>query len=285
MHEYGHFIASSFSHDNSPGGTHSLSESDQDVRLAWSEGWATFFGSAVLGSPLAVDTRAGGVSSFNIESATNSFTTNEVSVSAILWDIFDAPFPDDDPITKIAFPTVWKSFANIPTATTTMEQFSFLFMADQPDSVTPFRAILIGRSITFSPDVGESGEATLIANGSSQNHTLYQSGSNPVGDEDVIPLVVISGTTYTIRTSNLTNGADTFLTISGLGLTNDNADGKTYVANCEPSCPKNNTTNLTSSITFVANATGISASVKRSPSAPNSTGLTGSYDIELTTSP
>lgn len=289
LHEYGHFIASTFSHDNSPGGPHFIGDSTQDIRLSWSEGWATFFASAVLGSPLAVDTNTNGAFDFDIESATGEiYTTNEVSVSAILWDIFDAPSPDDDPITTIAFPPVWKSFRNIPTATTTMEQFAFLFMTDQPASVNNFQTILTGRSIKFSPDAGEAGELMLTV-GTAQHHTLYQSGSNPVGDEDVLSFNVKSGQTYTVKTLNLTNGADTFLTLDvGSGLTNDNANGKSYPLNCVNNnsinqCPANDATTLASSITFTPTMEGtFSVRVKRSPNAPLSTGLTGSYDIRLT---
>ncbi len=285
LHEYGHFITSSFSHDNSPGGSHGLSESDQDIRLSWSEGWATFFASAVLGSPLAVDTGPQGFS-FDIDIAGNKYITNEVSVSAILWDVFDAPSPDDDLITTIAFPPVWKSFVNIPTATTTMEQFAFLFMADQPASVTNFQTILTGRSVELFPDTGESaGESTLIV-GNVQEHTLYLSGSNPVGDEDVLTFSVTAGTSYTVKTFNLTNGADTFLTVKDGGsfsLTNDNASGLTHMNGCGATYPKNGLTTLSSSITFNPTTGGtFFVHVKRSPTAPLSTGLTGSYDIRLT---
>lgn len=268
LHEYGHFIANRFSQDESPGGAHRLSDTDQDLRLSWSEGWASFFASAVLNDPASVDTTANGASSFNIESATRyAYITNEVSVSALLWDIFDAPSPDDDPITTAGFLPVWKSFKNMPTATTTMERFAFLFMDDNPGSVSDLQTILQGRRIELFPDVGEIGELPLSANGASQHHTLYQSG-----DEDIIPFNVTSGTTYTIKTFNLTNGADTFLAI--LGLTNDNT------IPCNP-C-RNGLTTLASSITFTANTSDMFVLVKRSPNAPPSAGLTGSYDIKLT---
>jgi hypothetical protein len=285
LHEYGHFIATIFSQDTSPGGNHSIGDNTQDIRLSWSEGWATFFASAVLGSPLVVDTSAGGGFNFEIESAPGHiYTTNELSISAVLWDIFDAPSPDDDPITTIAFPPVWKSFMNIPTATSTIEEFARLFIADNPASVNNFKTILTTRSIEFSPDAGESGEATLIVGGALQHHTLYKTDLDPFGDEDVIPFNVNSGQTVIVKTFNLTNGADTFLTLDGGGgiVTNDNADGKTYILDCSP-CPKNDSTTLSSSIQFTPTIGGtFSVRVKRSPGAPLSTGQSGSYDIKLT---
>src|SRR2546425_10971704 len=59
LHEYGHFMAKVFSQNDSLGGTHFLTDHTQDIRLAWSEGWATFFSSAARGNPLLVDTLAG----------------------------------------------------------------------------------------------------------------------------------------------------------------------------------------------------------------------------------
>jgi hypothetical protein len=50
MHEYGHYVSKSFVFDDSPGGVHYLDENisdrlpkDSAVRLAWGEGWPTFF--------------------------------------------------------------------------------------------------------------------------------------------------------------------------------------------------------------------------------------------------
>ncbi|MBI3358607.1 MAG: hypothetical protein HY037_03330, partial [Nitrospirae bacterium] len=276
LHEYGHFIAGSFSHDNSPGGLHSLGDNTQDIRLSWSEGWATFFASAVLGSPLAVDTNAKGVFAFNIDDntvtfikdgfltggvLTSIFTTDEIANSSVLWDI----------MTATGFPSIWKSFTEIPLSdTATMESFSVLFMNQNPATKNSFQTILTGRRIELFPDAGESGESALIVNGSSQHHTLYTTNSsNPFGDEDIISFSATAGTPYTVKTLNLTNGADTFLTIdSGSGLTNDNADGSSYLLNCAP-CPKNDQTTLSSSASFTPSTGGmLFVHVTRSPNAP-----------------
>jgi hypothetical protein len=287
LHEYGHFIANNFSKDTSPGGYHSLSQLDQDIRLSWSEGWAHFFSAAVLGSPFMVDTRSNGVSTTTIDPTVPTghfYTTSEMSVGGILWDIFDNPFPDDDPITTAGFLPIWKSFMNMPPTITTMEQFIFLFRDDQPASAPNLQIILDARKIEMFADAGESLESSLVVNGLFQHHTLYQSGSPSTGDEDIISFSANAGTAYTVKTFNLTNGADTFITIdSGSGLlTNDNADGKTYSSSCSP-CPANGNTTLSSSISFTPTMGGtFSVRVKRSPSAPPSTGRTGSYDIKVT---
>src|ERR1700756_5147679 len=51
LHEFGHLAAASFSRDSSPGGIHVLGDA-LDPRIAWSEGWANFFSSAVRNVPI-----------------------------------------------------------------------------------------------------------------------------------------------------------------------------------------------------------------------------------------
>ena len=278
LHEYGHFIASSFSHDDSPGGSHFIGENTQDIRLSWSEGWATFFASATLGSPIAVDTRANGVFTFNIDTNTSAFTTDELSNSSILWDTN----------TETGFLPIWESFTAIPSADiATIEPFAVLFMNQNPANKNSFQAILTERKIELFPDPSEvtGAETTLIVNGSSQHHTLYTTNnSDPFDDKDIIPFSANAGTTYTVNTFNLTNGADTFITINPSGLTNDNASGFTYSMDCASlPCPENDSTTLSSSISFTPTTGGtFSVSVKRSPTAPPSTGRAGSYNIKVT---
>ena len=55
VHEYGHVMEDQFGVSNSPGGQHD-GNSIIDPRLAWSEGWADFFQSAVLHRPIYTDT-------------------------------------------------------------------------------------------------------------------------------------------------------------------------------------------------------------------------------------
>ena len=55
LHEYGHFIEDNFSQTDTQGGSHDAN-SIIDPRLAWSEGFATFFANAVSGQPAYIDT-------------------------------------------------------------------------------------------------------------------------------------------------------------------------------------------------------------------------------------
>ncbi len=47
LHEFGHVLHNVYSDSDSPGGSHSFAQSDQDPRLSYSEGWASFFAGAV----------------------------------------------------------------------------------------------------------------------------------------------------------------------------------------------------------------------------------------------
>ena len=85
-HEQGHFIANHWSKDQSPGGTHYLGDNHQDLRLSWSEGFATWYAASArraLGvgprSDLYIDTDGSpGVGSLNFS---YSFETPNVAAN------------------------------------------------------------------------------------------------------------------------------------------------------------------------------------------------------------
>jgi hypothetical protein len=89
-HEYGHFIHQVYSRNDTPGGSHNTIDKI-DPRLAWSEGWATFFSCFCQGFPWYVDTRGAGVTAIDIKTPgfhENRFDIdNEISVASVLWNI------------------------------------------------------------------------------------------------------------------------------------------------------------------------------------------------------
>ncbi len=300
IHEFGHFVLSQFSKDDSPGGSHALNENDQDIRLSWSEGWANFFSSAVRGTPIYVDTVEGGLGlSFNIEDYTTLpssslntsalYTTSEIAVAGILWDLLDPinnNATDNDRI-QLDFVKIWQTAMSFPSfSPATMETFWLQFEKNALTAsfTTHFQTIMTGRKIELFPDT--SVPASL--NVATAHRTIYKNG-NPDGDEDIIPLMVNKGLTYTIETFNLTNGADTLLTIKEGGTIvgqNDNASGLSF-SNCSSTCPPNGRTNLASSVSFVwtgGDDVPLNAHIKHSSIAPPSAGRFGAYDIKLTSS-
>jgi hypothetical protein len=128
-HEIGHYMDNMYSHSDSPGGNHFLGDDTQDIRLSWGEGLATFLGSSSrkfkgyptpeiyvstdgrnlnFGYEVEHVTLAAGTGS--IPSKTGS--TNEVAVTAALWDVTDGPNdyspPGDDDSMQRPFSDVWR---------------------------------------------------------------------------------------------------------------------------------------------------------------------------------
>ena len=102
LHELGHYVEDVEGRTDSPGGSHDGSPTDP--RLAWSEGWSTYFGMAVRDQPIYMDTNAGGGFNQNLDSEVTKAVLNqslsqkvsEDMVAQILWDLGDAPASDDD---------------------------------------------------------------------------------------------------------------------------------------------------------------------------------------------
>lgn len=111
-HEYGHYVQSRFNIANSPGGSHIISnnladarsDKSQGIRLAWGEGWATYFAihlqnkmsASSLNIPNVGDTvyqdTEDNIVEYDIEFLESKYRlgeANEAAVSAVLYDITD----------------------------------------------------------------------------------------------------------------------------------------------------------------------------------------------------
>ncbi len=245
LHEYGHFITHNFSFDTSPGGPHYLNDHTQDIRLSWSEGWATFFSSAIRRNPVNVDVGVTGISLFAFSIESNSllfppqepgllegdaiYTTSEVAVASVLWDIFDGPTATE-PFDRLSlgFGPIWdvlNGWNSSPPPQSTMEHFWESFLQFRPDLITTLGAITDERKMEFFPDACEVSDAcnpslinkaddnsfaraTPAIIGQSRRHTLF-----PADDVDVMSFEAEPGKSYAIETLRLKNGADTYLEI------------------------------------------------------------------------
>lgn len=320
-HEFGHFIADKFSRDESPGGYHILGDNAQDLRLSWSEGWGNFFPGAVkqwltinsntsllstvgLSPSEYVDTDSTGVYiyfNFGNPGGAHIYSSSEVAVAKVLWDIMNgtgnfgmqpiwnvvssSQFKATTPVNLETFWDGWLT-VNVPT-TTDLDKLNTIFgnrlIAYVLDSFETDNAIISASAYTVG--------ATAL-----QNRTLYSNS-----DEDYVVFSAATGTTYSIVTSNLRNGADTYMMLYASGQStvlaaNDNASNITYIACPATSCnynyydsndnyifPANNTTNLASKIVFTPSASGIYyVSIKSSPNRPLSAGRYGAYTLTIT---
>lgn len=345
-HEFGHFTLQHFSRDDSPGGAHYLNDNTEDLRLSWSEGWGNFFETAVkywlnatdpsllsqaAGVPLSqyTDTEVGGIYiSLNIADPESStypctygtcsycsgfecyYASNEISIARTLWHIMDP--------NGLGMAPIWNSLASHMTATIVpsakLEDFwdGWLITNGTGDLPT-LRTVFNERLIRYDDDVFGADDNTMATAqtftvGVAQNHTLYSDPTaTTAGDVDFVLFTVPATTAnYTIRTTGLKNGPDTYLTLfSSTGTTlanNDNTNGTTYVLcvdgtpNNPPGCnygtydrdgfyvfPPNDGTTLGSSITWNLGPGDYFVSVRTSPNRPVSAGRYGSYTLTITT--
>ncbi len=137
-HEYGHFVLKNLSRDDSPGGTHGLTDSNQDPRLSWSEGWATFFASVVLGHPFHVDAKDIGIElAFDLETLfslkvpslkEDAITArSEIAVASVLYDLYDTDVlgPESHDKVTLGLAPIWQAVLQMRsgTAPTTITLF------------------------------------------------------------------------------------------------------------------------------------------------------------------
>lgn len=305
-HEYGHFVISKYSKDDSPGGAHFVSSNDLDLRLAWSEGWGDFFPSAVkswlpqslkstpltMADTVYVDTSGTGGNSFDFGNPPAGpsyyYATSEAAVAKVLVDIRSNP--------AFGMQAVWDTVVSAPikqaTTPVNLEVFwdgwNLLGKAD----VTP---ILNARSITYSADVYEVGDnnfsnqrKAVIAQ--AESHTLFGSG-----DVDYIAFDAMAGQQYTIRTTSIKNGADTVVRVfapdqATIVASNDNTNGLIYLNsvpnNCDwntGACHENALDILGSTAVFTPNVTGLYyVEVQGSVNRPLSAGRYGNYTLTIT---
>jgi hypothetical protein len=116
-HEYGHMLAAKYSRDDSPGGPHSLGDR-LDPRVAWSEGWANFFSSAVRNDPIWRDSMGpNGSQVLRYDLSDSSLAGDprpgywsEASVDTMLWAL-EAGLDADN--VQYPFSSIWGAFTDL----------------------------------------------------------------------------------------------------------------------------------------------------------------------------
>jgi hypothetical protein len=161
-HEYGHLLATRFSRDDSPGAAHGMGDM-LDPRVAWSEGWANFFSSAVRNDAAFRDSMGpNGVNILkydledNIPAGDRPGYWSEASIDGLLWDLFDDRV---DPADEVQYPfsAIWGAFADLRN-----DRFVYFpyflerFLARAPQSAGALQAMAQLRSIDFQPNVRPS---------------------------------------------------------------------------------------------------------------------------------
>ena len=309
-HEFGHYFAQAVSRDDSYGGCHVLSSTDLDLRLSWSEGWGDFFPAAIK-TWLSEDVSRRGLlstqTSLNaayidtFQSTTQIFITldslsttvyktaaNELAVAKILFALYQRYGMND--IVEVLT-------AYLPDVATPVNLESFWdgWLVTHGPGATD-KAVLTGfyneRSVFYQEDEFEADnlinpERKINLN-TSEVHYLYSEQS--ATDIDYVAFDVVSGNQYTLATSNLTSGADTYikvfksdgtpLTVNNVVMENDDADENAYYGydgSCGSSRVKNNGTALSSSLSFTSPSTGTYYAQLRTTTDPDPYFSAGRY--------
>ncbi len=270
-HEQGHFIANHWSKDQSPGGTHYIGDNHQDLRLAWSEGFATWYAAAARRAfgvgprpDTYIDTDgAPGIGNLNFSYAfeTPNVPANgagcEVAVTACLWDTMDdpptadgTPGVDDE---GLAHPVSdpWEVIRNYlpqPGVTSvSLEDFwdGWFRPAANHGDLALMQAAFAALDVRYASDAGEADDTFAQArdippNGPPGVRTFY-----PAADIDCFRFTGVTGHNYVVETTDDLSGANTALTVYA-------ADQSTVVATNDD----RNLNDKTSRASFVANTGG-----------------------------
>lgn len=129
LHEFGHYVADRLNIEANPGGFHTdtnLSDlygsKSIGIRLAWGEGWPTYFAvstlhdrAAGLGIPNVGDTSyqdtEDQVLTDDLEVTHTVGEDNEITDMAILWDLYDVPDDGRDTV-SLGAATIWDTLDN-----------------------------------------------------------------------------------------------------------------------------------------------------------------------------
>ena len=183
-HEWGHYFEDAFSRSDSIGGAHSLGDA-LDMRVAFSEGFATALSGMVLGSPVYCDTTLSSGFDINIEGegATNPGWFNEVSVMKFVYDLWDTVIDGAD-TGSIGFAPIYRVMSGAQAAS---PAFTSLFsFAAALKSENPLDDAFIN-DLLEENGVNSDG---LTAFGNGETNDASGSTLDPLGspDPDVLPV-------------------------------------------------------------------------------------------------
>lgn len=324
-HELAHYVEYALAITESPGGSHSFYDNTLDLRLAWSEGHADYFQTAIkrwlrsyhperLSIPQAfavtyyVDTVLDGslylpsVDLANPGGAPFVYATNEVAVAKVVWDVSSLNSGGGEYSVWSAWTGSWWS-PDPQYRDHSLELFWDGLVLAGGLTTGQIYPLFSERSVNYSKDSFElqndgtlDGRAVVDCTSAGpacldELHTHYL--PNLVADVDIVPISVTAGLTYTIKTRQLTNGADSKLRLldgngqvlldgSGAPLENDDipsvdCDPGPYVVNY---C--NNGSNFSSQLTYVPAASGIIyVEVSNADFALHNAGAYGGYTLTI----
>ncbi len=183
IHEWGHYYEDRLSRADTPGGSHGLGD-PKDPRLAFSEGWGDALGAMVLyPDDVYADTMGTRQSSgfqFSLEDNTADDPSpgwwSEMSVAHFLYDAFDSPAADDDPLALGLGPihAVMTGAQKSTPAFTTLFSFVDALKRSQPGQVAADIDTLLSARGIASPVQDAWGTGEAHDGGWAANLPVYQ---------------------------------------------------------------------------------------------------------------
>lgn len=284
LHEFGHFFAENFSVDHSLGGGHSP-DSKVDLRLAWSEGFATYVSCAIRGETTYIDSSGfqsdgkSSVSAYDHSSPAVAATEahNEAAVTYILLEAAKKS-NDASVISTVA------GFKSLPTP-----------LANEQISMDTFHDLWSGanlvdyylnRSMSYFND-SLSGNTSSSPYQLSGNQTLSNLSFYSNGGSDYFIASVNAGDTLTLETLNTKNGA-----LTSIHVYKGSTESDALLTSNDPT--NGSLTDSTSKVSFSAESSGnYLFKVSRFNSSSNdygpyrssytkTVGRYGNYDIKFT---
>src|SRR5262245_49746395 len=244
QHESGHYAVANFSASDNPGGVHHLTNCKQDLRLAFDEGHATYFGQSVrrhfsLPRPHLYVKMNGAPGAGNLDfyfdvedeqPFTCTGSSSEVTVYAALWDIGDSEATvDDSPGLDEAWDPlgsadaqVWDVMRNyLPSAANkSMEDFWDGWFIRSEGLSSGMVSVFLQHGLEFVHDASEPNEVfgaakPVTPNGIPLHASYFKDLGNGAGtvDTDYFKFDAIGGQSYTIETTRLLGDANTSLVL------------------------------------------------------------------------
>jgi len=248
LHEMGHHVVWQYLASSSPGGAHTFSWCDLDLRLAFQEGWVTYWGNSVLRyhdlprSNIYVRSNGGAAGPGSLvrwadleddQQYLCSGSTSEVNVFTVLWDIADGPTTtdttpgedDDHDLLDLPDEELWEVMATQMGGKFNISLETFWDEWFNPPLQNGFRSELIAIAdhvlIEYHEDELEANdtatEASFVPLDGSLVHNTFFSDPELDGegaaDSDLFLLQASGGVQYVVETTNLLSDGNTILQI------------------------------------------------------------------------
>jgi hypothetical protein len=227
LHEYGHFVADQLGIHDNPGGPHSGGvnladmpgrDKDEGVRLAWGEGWPSYFavsllkemdaaslGIANVGDERYQDTEDAAIL-HDLEVGRTLGEDNEVTVMSTLWDLYDA-LADGADLVALGDDAVWSTLnqANPTTLSSAYAAFAPVGGVGSDDVNCVFSMMnvaprLDGPTVSSAGDPGASAFTWRAGNGgiNGRNDLFVLEIRDSNGSALLHSSGLLAGTSYTV---------------------------------------------------------------------------------------